>query len=145
VADAPDLLIHWKDYAYFTKKGIDKAGQIFSSELTLDASNFPHSGTHRLDGIFLARGACIRPGQWLSGLRIVDVAPSLLYLQGAAIPNDLDGHLKTEMFDDGYLSANPPRYTSDGATREPPTQTPPSPLEDDEILRERLRSLGYVE
>ena len=57
----------------------------------------------------------------------------------------LDGHLKTEMFDDGYLSANPPRYTSDGATREPPTQTPPSPLEDDEILRERLRSLGYVE
>jgi predicted AlkP superfamily phosphohydrolase/phosphomutase len=96
VADAPDLLIHWKDYAYFTKKGIDKAGQIFSSELTLDASNFPHSGTHRLDGIFLARGACIRPGQWLSGLRIVDVAPSLLYLQGAAIPNDLDGQLKTE-------------------------------------------------
>jgi hypothetical protein len=46
VADAPDLLIHWKDYAYFTKKGIDKAGQIFSSELTLDAQAV-HAATRR--------------------------------------------------------------------------------------------------
>jgi hypothetical protein len=145
VDDAPDLLIHWKDYAYFTKKGIDKAGQIFSRELTLDASNFPHSGTHRIDGIFLACGACIRPGQWLSGLRIIDVAPSLLYLQGAAIPNDLDGRLRSDMFDEGYVSANPPQYTGDGATKEPPTQTPPTPPEDDKLLQERLRSLGYIE
>jgi predicted AlkP superfamily phosphohydrolase/phosphomutase len=145
VADAPDLLIHWKDYAYFTKKGIDRAGQIFSSDLTLDASNFPHTGTHRIDGIFLARGACIRPGQWLSDLRIVDVAPSLLYLQGAAIPNDMDGRLPAAMFDDGYLSANPPQYSSGGATKEPPTQAPPSTGEEDEMLRERLRSLGYIE
>jgi predicted AlkP superfamily phosphohydrolase/phosphomutase len=140
--DAPDLLIHWKDYAYFTKKGIDKEGLIFSNDLTLDSSSFPHTGTHRLDGIFLARGGPIRAGQWRSDLRIVDVAPSLLYLLGEAIPEDMDGRLPP-MFDEGYLSTHPPRYTTGGPTGAPPT--PRSPADEDPALRERLRSLGYVE
>jgi predicted AlkP superfamily phosphohydrolase/phosphomutase len=144
VADAPDLLIQWKDYAYFTKKGIDKKGLIFSRDLTLDSSNFPHTGTHRLDGIFLARGGCIRPGQWLSDLRIVDVAPSLLYLLGEAIPDDMDGRLPAAMLDDEYLAKNPPRYSRGGPTGATPAKAPPSG-EEDEKLRDRLRSLGYIE
>ena len=145
VAEAPDLLIQWRDYAYFTKKGIDKEGVIFSNELTLDSSSFPHSGTHRLDGIFLARGDGIRTGQWLSDLSITDVAPSLLYLQGMEIPDDLDGRLPAAIFDAGRLEAHPPRY----ASREPggggPSNPPPPTGEDDEALRERLRNLGYIE
>lgn len=144
LADAPDLLIHWKDYAYFTKKGIDKKGLIFSRDLTLDSSNFPHTGTHRLDGIFLARGGCIRSGQWLSDLRIVDVAPGLLYLMGAAIPDDMDGRLAVAMLEPRYVDANPPRYT-----RVAPEETAPSDASPEEPeaekLRDRLRSLGYIE
>jgi len=143
--DAPDLLIHWKDYAYFTKKGIDKEGLIFSNDLTLDSSSFPHTGTHRLDGIFLARGGPIRPGQWRSDLRIVDVAPSLLYLLGEAIPEDMDGRLPTAMLDEGYLAKNPPRYTRVESTGKPPTDAPRPPDAEDEALRDRLRSLGYIE
>jgi predicted AlkP superfamily phosphohydrolase/phosphomutase len=143
--DAPDLLIHWKDYAYFTKKGIDKKGMIFSSELTLDASNFPHSGTHRLDGIILAKGSCIRRGQWRSDLRIVDAAPSLLYLLGEAIPDDMDGRLPVEMIEERYLAANPPRFTGAGPAEATPSDATSPADAEDEKLRERLRSLGYIE
>jgi predicted AlkP superfamily phosphohydrolase/phosphomutase len=144
VQEAPDLLIQWKDYAYFTKKGIDRKGVIFSDELKLDSSTYPHSGTHRLEGIFVARGDGIRAGQVLSDLRITDVAPSLLYLQGAEIPDDLDGRLPTAMFEDGRLEADPPRYVPRQGNGTGPSDAPPS-VGDDEALRERLRNLGYVE
>lgn len=145
VAGAPDLLIHWKDYAYFTKKGIDKQGMIFSRDLTLDSSSYPHSGTHRLDGIFLAMGPQVRHATRLDDLRIVDVAPSVIYLLGDSIPQDMDGRVRTDLFDERFVQGNDPKYhqpTGPSATAD--SADLPSPEEDEE-LRRRLQSLGYLE
>jgi len=145
VADAPDLLIHWKDYAYFTKKGLDREGMIFSRDLTIDASSFPHSGTHRLDGIFIASGPSVRRGDQLSDLRIIDVAPTLLYLLRESLPNDMDGRVRTEIFEDEFVLGNEPRYHSPAPAGTPAEGVAsPDSLEDEE-LRRRLKSLGYIE
>jgi predicted AlkP superfamily phosphohydrolase/phosphomutase len=145
LADAPDLLIHWKDYAYYTKKGLDRKGMIFSRDLTVDASSYPHSGTHRLDGIFLAAGPRVREASRLPDLRIVDVAPSLLYLFGESVPDDMDGRVRTDLFADAFVRGNEPRYhhaAGSGASSEGSDTVDPQAEEE---LRRRLQSLGYLE
>jgi len=145
VTDAPDLLIHWKDYAYFTKKGLDKQGMIFSRDLTIDASSYPHTGTHRLDGMFIASGPRVRRGCQLSDLRIIDVAPSLLYLLGESLPDDMDGRVRTDIFEDGFVLGNEPRYHSCAAAGTAAEASKPTDSQEDEELRRRLKSLGYIE
>jgi len=142
---APDLLIHWKDYAYFTKKGIDKEGMIFSRDLTLDSSSYPHSGTHRLDGIFLAKGAHVRTQQTIADLSILDVAPGVIYLLGNPIPDDMDGRVRMEMFEEGFTRANAPRYYRDTDSPQAGGEAGPSAEAEDEELRRRLASLGYLD
>ena len=51
------------------------------------------SGTHRDDGIFLAHGPAIQCGKTVAGARIIDLAPTLLYLLGVAVPEDMDGNV----------------------------------------------------
>jgi len=145
VEGAPDLLIHWKDYAYFTKKGIDKQGMIFSTDLTLDSSNYPHSGTHRLDGIFIARGAHIRKGETLAGLNITDVAPGVIYLLGNPIPDDMDGRVRAEMFEESFTRAHAPQYYRDSDSSQSGGEGGASQEAEDEELRRRLSSLGYLD
>ena len=52
--------------------------------------NFEH-GTHRMNGMFLIKGPGIKEGTELKGAEIKDVAPTLFYSMGEAIPNDMDG------------------------------------------------------
>lgn len=146
--EAPDLLVKWKGYAYFTKKGIDRKGSIFGKELKLDSSNYPHTGTHRLEGIFLARGPSLKQGMRLEGVHIMDLAPTILFLSGTPIPEDMDGRVATEIFEESFLSHSRPEYyehpddrRGEGSGREPG----PSAPEENEELEKRLRSLGYIE
>ncbi|MFL6194195.1 MAG: alkaline phosphatase family protein [Thermoanaerobaculia bacterium] len=59
------------------------------------------------DGVLLLYGEGIRPGALLTGARIVDVAPTLLYGLGFPVARDLDGQILTAAFDKRFLEANP--------------------------------------
>ncbi|HEV8582360.1 MAG TPA: alkaline phosphatase family protein [Thermoanaerobaculia bacterium] len=59
------------------------------------------------DGAILLYGAGIRPGALLTGARLVDVAPTLLYGLGFPVARDLDGRVLTDAFDKGFLAENP--------------------------------------
>jgi hypothetical protein len=59
------------------------------------------------DGILLLHGEGIRPGALLTGARLVDVAPTLLYGLGFPVARDLDGKALTEAFDKGFLDRQP--------------------------------------
>ncbi|MFN7971353.1 MAG: alkaline phosphatase family protein [Acidobacteriota bacterium] len=67
------------------------------------------SGTRRAgpDGAMLVWGKGIEPGASLTGKRLVDVAPTLLYAQGLPIPRDMDGDPLFELFTDDYKSRTP--------------------------------------
>ena len=59
------------------------------------------------DGAILLYGAGVRPGALLTGARLVDVAPTLLYGLGFPVARDLDGQVLTAAFDKGFLAENP--------------------------------------
>lgn len=59
------------------------------------------------DGALLLYGEGIQPGALLTGARVVDVAPTLLYALGFPSARDLDGQVLTAAFDKGFLARHP--------------------------------------
>lgn len=59
----------------------------------------PVSGTHRPNGIFFLRGEGIRQGVELRNVRIYDIAPSVLFLMDTPIPEDMDGKVLIDAFE----------------------------------------------
>ncbi len=56
------------------------------------------SGWHVPQGVFMAWGPDIkRSGQKLTGLRIYDIAPTILHLFAIPVPRDMDGRVLTEV------------------------------------------------
>ncbi len=100
------------------------------------------SGTHRMNGIFMAYGANIRPVGELSGAQITDLAPTILHLMGEPVPAHMDGRVLTELLPAGFR----PVQTVDAKEWEPQPAGEGDALseEDVEILTGRLRDLGYV-
>lgn len=141
--DAPDLVVHWRDYAYFTKRGIDCGDEIFGDDLKVDASEFPHTGTHRLHGVFVMHGKHITPQPEVDA-HITDLAPTILQVLGEPLPGDLDGRVLQEILDESIeaSSERSPELQPVGAVS---SGTHSMSKDDDASLRERLRSLGYIE
>jgi predicted AlkP superfamily phosphohydrolase/phosphomutase len=104
-------------------------------------------GTHRPQGIFIAKGPHIRQGVSLPVLSITDVAPALLYTLGLTVPSDLEGGVVEQIFAPASLHERPIRV---GAPTHAPAAFPEGSdhQEDDageaQVL-ERLKNLGYVE
>lgn len=74
------------------------------------------------DGVLLLYGQGIQPGALLTGARLVDVAPTLLYALGLPVAQDLDGQVIRAAFDKRFLAGNPltilPSY--EGLAKAPP-------------------------
>ncbi len=102
------------------------------------------SGSHVADthGIFLAAGPDIDPRASLEGLRIHDVAPTLLYGLDLPVAEDFEGRAWTELYTPEFRAAHPVRsIASWGAAREGAAPT----SEADAELLEQLRALGYLD
>ncbi len=138
---APDVLFQpAEDTPYRVFDGFNYIG---APDLPLIVANpAPGTGGHRLNGIFLAWGKHIRPGQALTEASVVDVAPTILYLMGQPIPDDMDGRVLKEMFGPELL-ARPVEYVPAPALEE---ELAESVYSDEDIAKisERLRSLGYI-
>ena len=68
------------------------------------------------DGVLILYGDRIRPGALLTGARLVDLAPTLLYAAGFPVARDLDGRVLTDAFDREFVATHPvtffPSYES---------------------------------
>ena len=51
------------------------------------------------EGIFLAYGHDIKKGETFDGIRIVDIAPTILHTMGVPVPKDMDGRVLKEIFE----------------------------------------------
>lgn len=133
----------------FTPRFEARHGQIpgfgevdFGTNRTIAPMQRGISGVHRLNGLFMAFGEPIRPGIWLEGAQIVDVAPTALHLAGLSVPEDMDGRV--------LLKALRPEYADPASIRYgPPASRAESTgevlsAEDEAIIQERLRDLGYA-
>ena len=149
----PDLLVLWKEGYTAGAEGHEQIGRpcperIIDSDLLLgDIGRFlsiAQSGAHARDGILIAHGPPLDGHRTIEGANIVDLAPTLLYLLGEPVPEDMNGHVLTGLFSPGYLAAHPIRYTEGSALREPPTESPYSAAEAEQV-EHRLKRLGYLE
>jgi predicted AlkP superfamily phosphohydrolase/phosphomutase len=100
-----------------------------------------NSGDHRANGILIAAGPAIQAGQTIAAARLVDLAPTILYLLGVPVPDDMDGRVLKEAIVESYQSTHPVLFET--AVSPPDPITPLTPSEADEVAR-RLRNLGYL-
>ncbi|MFB6076685.1 MAG: hypothetical protein ABEK12_00975, partial [Candidatus Nanohaloarchaea archaeon] len=76
---APDITFYTSDMKYKVKEELH--GSVFDESIP--------RGAHGKQGVFIAAGPDFRGGE--ASPDLVDLAPTLLHLQGAAVPVDMDG------------------------------------------------------
>ena len=105
------------------------------------------SGEHRIDGIILAAGYHVRHGTAAEEPSVLDVAPTVLYLLGLPAGRDMSGRVLEDMIAPAFLAAHPPeRIRSWEPWRWPwRRRAHPVPSGSDEQIKQRLRSLGYIQ
>jgi predicted AlkP superfamily phosphohydrolase/phosphomutase len=144
VEDAPDLLIGWKDYSYYTSVApMKEADEIFGPHVNIDCSEYKHVGTHRLNGTFMAMGANIKKGLEISDAGICDVAPTILYVLGEPVPKDMDGRILSEIFEEEFWRDNPARFRHPGGVATPDEFVAYTDDESQQVA-DRLKGLGYL-
>lgn len=149
LSKAPDLLVTWKDYEYNTRRGYSGGGNgLLGSSLEFSDvsgySSLQKSGTHHVDGVFIARGPAVRNRNSFHGARIVDLAPTILYLLGGSVPEDMDGRIIEEIIQDTFLEENPVRH---GLGRDSCDRTASIHYNESEqeYIRDKLKGLGYID
>lgn len=101
-------------------------------------------GSHRPDGIFLARGPAVGSGIRLPQTSVLDVTPILLYTLGIPVPEDLEGQVPVDLFEPAFIRT---RSVMKGGPTVPPDPFPSVAVEgegEEEVIA-RLRALGYVD
>ncbi len=135
VAQAPDIVFLPNEQGYV-------AGSMMgftSNRSIVPVPAWP--GNHRQNGILLARGRSLRKGERIQGARLIDLAPTLLYLMGSRIPRDMDGRVLTTIFEPDVVARRGVAYRDE----EPVTSEVPHPgSEDEQQVIERLKDLGYL-
>jgi predicted AlkP superfamily phosphohydrolase/phosphomutase len=136
LALAPDLTLELEDGGLIS---------ILASDEAVTPRPEP-TGTHRPQGVFVARGPALRRNAAVPEISILDVAPLLLQSLELPIPGELDGRLRTELFEGAVPapSAQPAAAAGVPAAEAAATE----PLLDEEAEAEilkRLQALGYVE
>jgi predicted AlkP superfamily phosphohydrolase/phosphomutase len=104
------------------------------------------NGTHRPVGIFILGGPGVKSGQSPEPFSILDVAPTLLYCLGMPIPQEFEGRLPVEAWEESYLETHRPE-TSEKTAEFVASESAESPYseEDKKALYAQLQALGYME
>jgi predicted AlkP superfamily phosphohydrolase/phosphomutase len=131
---APDITLTLHDHGFFS---------VFRSDRILKRR--PKTfGTHHPDGIFIIKGPGVRRGERLERVKLVDLAPTILYQLELPVGMDLEGRVIEEAFTPQYLATRSVQFAvgSGGANFEP--QLGETEDDDPQIL-DRLKALGYIE
>jgi predicted AlkP superfamily phosphohydrolase/phosphomutase len=136
VDEAPDIAFLPRDMRYLPLGNAD----FTSNKFMVDA--FGISGCHRMHGVMIANGGPVLAGQKMPEAHIYDVAPTMLYLLGQDIPDDMDGRILFEIASREYVNNNPAHFAASGESDR--AEEVEFSSDDDADIRERLRSLGYM-
>jgi predicted AlkP superfamily phosphohydrolase/phosphomutase len=147
---APDLTLQWWGESPFnTKPSLRQENHL--PPLRIEKSEplrlAEWSGHHTLDGILIACGPCFKQGEKVSGARLVDLAPTLLYLLGLPVPEDMDGKVLQEAMDASSLHHRNEegRPVMGSAATVVATDEYGYSAEEEAQVEARLKNLGYLE
>jgi predicted AlkP superfamily phosphohydrolase/phosphomutase len=147
-AKAPDLLPSWWEDGFLLEQsaaGADGPPSIERSMAPLEGG-VEFAASHRLDGVLMISGGPVQKELAFEGARIIDVAPTVLYLMGEAVPNDMDGRVLVEALDEDFVAANPIEFETVDDDLVDSTDGPRVSFTQDEsdLIAKRLQALGYI-
>jgi hypothetical protein len=99
------------------------------------------SATHSLKGLFMAQGEGIRKGETCE-VSSMDIAPTMLYWMGMAVPQSMEGKVRTEIYHDSFVRDRPVKTSDDGGMTRSDNGRPSK--EEEERIKEELHNLGYI-
>jgi predicted AlkP superfamily phosphohydrolase/phosphomutase len=145
---APDLILDWWSGEGFSNdtsfpEDNDQPPLVVRERSPMKGHEW--AGTHRLHGILLAKGGPIKKAAQISGARLMDMAPTLLYLAGQPIPSDMDGHVLLDLFEPEFVAKHPVVYDQAKGDDQTPSSGSTYSPEDAALIEERLKALGYIE
>jgi predicted AlkP superfamily phosphohydrolase/phosphomutase len=134
---APDLTLEMRDGGLVS---ILPSASIVSRRATT-------SGVHAPVGIFAAKGPSVQEGVTLSGISILDVAPVILQSLHLPAEEDMPGTIPPELYRSSAARVSPVKAARVAAANGHSHENGGGALteEDEQIVLERLRQLGYVE
>jgi predicted AlkP superfamily phosphohydrolase/phosphomutase len=101
------------------------------------------TGTHAPQGVLIARGPGIKAGAVIEGARILDITPTVLFLFGLPLTEDMDGQVLLDLFPAG--PGTRPDTVRRGRSLKDGAEGRESGGDEGRRVRERLRGLGYIE
>lgn len=133
----PDLIVQPRGWEYMAFGHAD-----FGSNKLVE-SIVGLSGHHRPDGMLILSGAGVRAGTRLEKACILDLVPTILHFMGVAVPQELDGRVLTEAFEDGAAVRRSVLLSQANVYRESGSI---SDLSDEEMaqVQDKLRGWGYA-
>lgn len=106
-------------------------------------------GAHRPVGIFGARGPGIRSGARPMEMSILDVAPVVLHSLGLPVLEEMQGRVPADLYEAAALQSRPVKKVSAVHSTNGKSAADAMPAvmssEDEQVVMERLRELGYIE
>lgn len=132
VDQAPDVLYTFREPADIMPKTDLDTGRLFGP------IEPPESGSHRRSGIIVLHGPRLDQSVGLEGASIADIAPTILHLLSVPIPHHMDGRVLPPI--QGEAPIHTSQVIFDRVAHEDTYSAA-----DQEAIRDRLRSLGYLD
>jgi predicted AlkP superfamily phosphohydrolase/phosphomutase len=143
---APDIVFLPRRLEYFGFGEYE-----FGSHKIIESMRRGISGTHRMNGIFMAYGAAIQAGSVVENASLYDLAPTILRLMDEPVAEHMDGRVLQEVLTPDVAAALAQRRAArsqssnkNGAAGGKSYGAETMSAEDKKLLADRLRSLGYV-
>jgi predicted AlkP superfamily phosphohydrolase/phosphomutase len=104
------------------------------------------SGYHAMNGVLIMAGANVRQGANNFDAQLVDIAPSVLYLLGEPIPQEMDGKILEAPISQEYVASHAldARWTRTSKPRQA-VGLADSTEAINRYIEEQLRAIGYVQ
>jgi predicted AlkP superfamily phosphohydrolase/phosphomutase len=114
-------------------------GYGFSFTLNDTRPQVSEEGTHRLNGVVVINGDCIKQPSSEFSPQLIDLAPTILHILGISVPSDMDGKVLEEI-----LTSTPPVEYEEVDNSLTHAAQKYDRAESD-IIEQRLKGLGYLE
>ena len=136
----PDLVINFRE-------GYTGRTDPFTTELIGPPPVDTSVGLHRIEGMFLLAGKPFAALGEVGPLHLADVAPTVLYLCGLAVPTRMEGAPPTALLTDAYLQAHPVERCDDGEDGVRPDDERTAAYSEEQVqqVKDHLRHLGYMD
>lgn len=136
---SPDLKVVWREYpeqgkAYYAANDPWSEGSFGPAIQAAD---------HTLNGMLIACGEEIRGGTEVSGVELIDMAPTILYMLGLPVPKEMDGKVAAGLFDADFLRWHPVCYEDASGNVVAASLEGVDEQEQKELVRS-LKGLGYL-